>query len=82
MKRNALHAFVICPGTTGKALYFGSAANLRPGYSFTLQPGVLGFTCTGTNVNIHRRAELLLGLFTSTRIPALLQGNHGRLRKW
>ena len=54
--------------------YSGRVENLRPGYSFTLQPGVLGFTSTGTNVNIHRRAELLLGLFTSTRFQPFLRG--------
>ena len=62
--------------------YSGRVENLRPGYSFTLQPGVLGFTCTGTKVNIHRRAEVLLGLFTSTRFHPFFNGTMEGSRKW
>ncbi len=62
--------------------YSGRVENLRPGYSFTLHPGVLGFTSTGTKVNIHRRAELLLGLFTSTRFQPFFNGTMEGSRKW
>lgn len=62
--------------------YSGRVENLRPGYSFTLHPGVLGFTSTGTKVNIHRRAELLLGLFTSTRFHPFFNGTMEGSRKW
>lgn len=55
---------------------------IGPGIFFHIASGRLRIHQHRNKVNIHRRAELLLGLFTSTRFHPFFNGTMEGSRKW